>query len=284
MFYHAELRKKKQPLKSYICGNERCRQWFSQWLVACSAPSHYQNQYCLIFKWALRINHEFWIKHATFQKCVCKWHPQSGGHFVQKSISLYLHNMSVNASNITGLWIVRWRFSLGWQERNNQNSALLTLCGGNPGVSRGLPAQESVASVYITNKCAHLPTSRSRRDGTSCFRPLQCRYWWRHRTSEAAGRVRWWGGSCCSCGRVDMTAQCPDDRRRGLEARGRWWRRAIRGRAWRSGDCSLRVITRQIRSESQRLTLKEIKWMGLINWSATRFLDISLTILNHVNR
>ena len=56
----------------------------------------------LIFKWALRINHEFWIKHAMFQKCVCKWHPQSGGHFVQKSISLYLHNMSVNASTSPG--------------------------------------------------------------------------------------------------------------------------------------------------------------------------------------
>ena len=39
------------PLMPHICVNELGHHWFSQWLVACSAPSHYLNQWWLIVNW-----------------------------------------------------------------------------------------------------------------------------------------------------------------------------------------------------------------------------------------
>ena len=42
------------PLVPHICVSELGQDWFRQWLVACSAPSHYPNQCSLIVNWTLR--------------------------------------------------------------------------------------------------------------------------------------------------------------------------------------------------------------------------------------
>ena len=41
------------PLVPHICVGELGQYWFMKWLVACSAPSHFLNQCCLIVKWTL---------------------------------------------------------------------------------------------------------------------------------------------------------------------------------------------------------------------------------------
>ena len=39
------------PLVPHICVSELVQYWFRQWLVACSAPSHYLNQFWRIVNW-----------------------------------------------------------------------------------------------------------------------------------------------------------------------------------------------------------------------------------------
>ena len=66
-------------LVSDICVSELGQHWFSQWLVACLAPSHYLNQYRLIVNWTLRGTqfNEIWLKKLVihenaFENVVCK--------------------------------------------------------------------------------------------------------------------------------------------------------------------------------------------------------------------
>ena len=47
-------------LVTHICISELGQHWFKYWLVACSAPSHYLNQWRLIVNWTLR-NKFQWI-------------------------------------------------------------------------------------------------------------------------------------------------------------------------------------------------------------------------------
>ena len=42
------------PLMPHLCVIELSQQWFMQWSVACSAPSYYLNQLCVIVNWTLR--------------------------------------------------------------------------------------------------------------------------------------------------------------------------------------------------------------------------------------
>ena len=42
------------PPVPHICVSESDQHWFRQWLVACSAPSHYLNQCCYIVNWTFR--------------------------------------------------------------------------------------------------------------------------------------------------------------------------------------------------------------------------------------
>ena len=59
---------------------ELCQHWFRELLVACSAPSHYLNQYWLILNWALRKklhwnsnrNSNISIQENVFENDVCK--------------------------------------------------------------------------------------------------------------------------------------------------------------------------------------------------------------------
>ena len=70
------------------------RQWTGSTLVqvmACSAPSHYLNQCCLIVNRPLGTNfREIWIKiyNFSFTKCTSKCRLGNGGHFVLGEISL----------------------------------------------------------------------------------------------------------------------------------------------------------------------------------------------------
>ena len=47
-----------QWIWTYLCVINLCHYWFRQWLVACSAPSHYLNQWCIIFIWTFRNKHQ----------------------------------------------------------------------------------------------------------------------------------------------------------------------------------------------------------------------------------
>ena len=75
------------PLMPYICASELGQHWFGLCLVACSAPSHYQNQSCLNIKWTtgskfqwnLSRNSIIFVQENAFEIVVC----QHGGHFVQ---------------------------------------------------------------------------------------------------------------------------------------------------------------------------------------------------------
>ena len=70
-----------------ISARELRQHWFMKWLVACSAPSHYLNQCCLVVNWTLRNkpqwnsngNTKRFIHKNAFGNVVC----ESGGHFVQ---------------------------------------------------------------------------------------------------------------------------------------------------------------------------------------------------------
>ena len=42
------------PLVLHLCVSESNQQWFTQWLVAYSAPSHYLNQCWVIVNWTIR--------------------------------------------------------------------------------------------------------------------------------------------------------------------------------------------------------------------------------------
>ena len=66
-----------------MCVRELDRQWFRQWLVACSAPSHCLNQYLIIVNWTpanLNLNRIIFIQENAFENVVCQNH---GDHFVQ---------------------------------------------------------------------------------------------------------------------------------------------------------------------------------------------------------
>ena len=64
----------------HICVGELGQHWFRQWLVACSAPSHYWNQCWLIVNWTLwnkllwnlNRNTKPFIHENAFENVVCK--------------------------------------------------------------------------------------------------------------------------------------------------------------------------------------------------------------------
>ena len=68
------------PWVLHICISELGQHWFRQWLVACSAPSHYLNQCSLIVNWTLRNklrwnwnkNMKLFIYKNVFKNVVCK--------------------------------------------------------------------------------------------------------------------------------------------------------------------------------------------------------------------
>ena len=67
------------PLVSPICISELGQHWIKYWLVTCSAPSHYLNQWtpAIKFDWNLNLNSIIFIQENVFGN-VC----QNGGHFV----------------------------------------------------------------------------------------------------------------------------------------------------------------------------------------------------------
>ena len=75
----------------HIRVSELGQHWFWQWLVACSAPSHYLNQFWLIVNWIpgnkfqlnLYRNFIIFIQENAFENIIC----QIGGHFVQGEMS-----------------------------------------------------------------------------------------------------------------------------------------------------------------------------------------------------
>ena len=73
------------PLVPHICVSESGQHWFSQWLVAYSAPNHDLNQCLVISNWTLRnkfqcnFDTKLFIQENAFEKVVC----QNGGHFFQ---------------------------------------------------------------------------------------------------------------------------------------------------------------------------------------------------------
>ena len=68
------------PQVPHICDSELGQHWFRQWLVACSAPSHYLNQCWLIVNWTLRNklqwnlnqNTKLFIYENAFENAVCE--------------------------------------------------------------------------------------------------------------------------------------------------------------------------------------------------------------------
>ena len=68
------------PLVPHICVGKLSHYWFRQWLVACSATSHYLNQYWLFvywtlgnkFQWILNRNTKVFIHENAFKNVVCK--------------------------------------------------------------------------------------------------------------------------------------------------------------------------------------------------------------------
>ena len=71
------------PQVPHICVNELGQHWFRWWFVAFSAPSHYLNQYWVIFNWALRNklqwnfnqNAKLFIHGNTYEISSAKWQP-----------------------------------------------------------------------------------------------------------------------------------------------------------------------------------------------------------------
>ena len=63
------------PLVPHMCISEQGQDWFRQWLVACSAPSHYLNQCWLIVNWTIRnkTSVKFEWKQNTFYSRKCIW-------------------------------------------------------------------------------------------------------------------------------------------------------------------------------------------------------------------
>ena len=71
------------PLVLHICVIKLGQHWFSWWLVACSAPRHYLNQWWLIVNWTLsnklqwnsNLNTNLFIREKAFQNVVCEMAP-----------------------------------------------------------------------------------------------------------------------------------------------------------------------------------------------------------------
>ena len=71
------------PLVQHLCVSEMGQHLFRQWLVGCSAPSHYLNQRWVIVNWNLMINRQwnsnqntfFFIHKNTFEMSSAKWSP-----------------------------------------------------------------------------------------------------------------------------------------------------------------------------------------------------------------
>ena len=55
------------PLVQHVCVNERVKHWY-RWFVACSAPSHYLNQYWLFVNWTPGNNFRIEILSFSFKK------------------------------------------------------------------------------------------------------------------------------------------------------------------------------------------------------------------------
>ena len=49
--HQASLCFNSSPLVPHICVNKRDQHWLKSWLVACSTPSHYLNQWWLVVNW-----------------------------------------------------------------------------------------------------------------------------------------------------------------------------------------------------------------------------------------
>ena len=124
---------------------------FGWWLVACSAPSHYLNQYCLIANWTLRnklqwnLNHntKLFIHENAFKYIVCEMTTiLSGWRWVNFIIWMVLcHSdvtqrhyrdviMSAMASQITSLTIVYSTVYSGADQRKHQSPASLAFVSG----------------------------------------------------------------------------------------------------------------------------------------------------------
>ena len=76
--------------------------WFRWWLVGCSAPTHYLNQYCLIdnlnlrnkFQWNLNQNKTIFRQENEFQN---KCYRQDVSHFVSASMwDAHVHSLGSN--------------------------------------------------------------------------------------------------------------------------------------------------------------------------------------------
>ena len=68
------------PLAPHICVRELGQHWFRKWLVTCSAPSHYLDQWWLVvnlthrkkIQWNLNQNIQFLIHANIFENALCK--------------------------------------------------------------------------------------------------------------------------------------------------------------------------------------------------------------------
>ena len=85
-----------RPLVPQICINELSHYWFRQWLVACSAPSHYLNQCCLIVDWTPE-NPSWLCLIKWFQ--ACQYEGQSFCTGIYRCPILYPRNSNSNSKN-----------------------------------------------------------------------------------------------------------------------------------------------------------------------------------------
>ena len=93
------------PPVPHICVGELGQHWFRQWLVACSAPSHYLNQYWLVVnltlgnqsQWNSSPNTKLFIYEKAFEHVVCDMEAVlSMGRWVTCALRGYL------------FWTIQW--------------------------------------------------------------------------------------------------------------------------------------------------------------------------------
>ena len=100
------------PLMPHICVGALGQQWFRQWRVVCSAPSHYLNQCSLVdftprnkLQWNLNRNSIISIHENAFENVVC----QNGDYFVQGEMSLtILCKTNIYFRNVAAVTLSWW--------------------------------------------------------------------------------------------------------------------------------------------------------------------------------
>ena len=99
------------PLVPHICVGELGQHWFRQRLVACSAPSHYLNQCCLIVNWPFRNK----LRWNYYQNIKLSIHENASENVVCDMVPI----LSM------GRWVKCW---IGYLERCLMRQPLTTTC------------------------------------------------------------------------------------------------------------------------------------------------------------